>query len=208
MANEPTFNPNAYRDFGRRSSGATARCRICTSRDRRSRSSPRRRRSKRSVMPIDTLIDTNPGHHPDRHRASSTTTRTQLRRAVVHRRDRQVEQRRRDQDRLQGRHRAARADTSRGSASASRVSPDFPGESPGIVWSAGQVDRERAGVGVDGLPGRRDAAADGGGRQLGRQRRRVRRAARRPRGVPRRPALRRAAEGRCAGRSAPRPRRR
>ena len=35
------------------------------------------------------------------------------------------------------------------------------------------MDRERAGVGVDGLSGRRDAAADGGGGQLGRQRRRA-----------------------------------
>ena len=81
------------------------------------------------------------------------------------------------------------------------VSPDFPSENPGIVWERVEVDRERAGVGVDGLPGRRDAAADGDGGQLGRQRRRVHRAARRPRGVSRRPSLRGPAEGRCGRRS-------
>ena len=93
------------------------------------------------------------------------------------------------------------------SASAVRLA-GFPGESPGIVWDADEVDRQRAGVGVDGLPGRRHAAADGGGGQLGRQRRRVRRAARRARRLSRRPALRGAAEGRAAGRSAPTPPRR
>ena len=61
-------------------------------------------------------------------------------------------------------------------------SPDFPGESPGIVWDAVEAERQRAGVGVDGLPGRRDAAADGRGGERDRQRRHVVRAARRPRG--------------------------
>ncbi len=42
-----------------------------------------------------------------------------------------------------------------------RASPDFRGENTGIVWNAVQADRQRAGVGVDGLPGRRHAAADG-----------------------------------------------
>ena len=52
------------------------------------------------------------------------------------------------------------------------LGPDFRGENAGIVWNPAQLDRQRAGVGVDGLSGRRHAAADGGGRQLGRQRRR------------------------------------
>ena len=46
MANEPTFNPNAYRELSGDRIGATAPCRTCTSRARRSRSSRRRPRSK------------------------------------------------------------------------------------------------------------------------------------------------------------------
>ena len=49
----------------------------------------------------------------------------------------------------------------------------------------GAARSERAGVGVDGLPGRRHAAADGRGRERGRQRRRAGRAARRARVHPR-----------------------
>ena len=130
MANEPTFNPNAYRRFARKSSGATAPCRISTSPARRSRSSRRRRRSK-SGSCRSTRID--------RHQlrassasatASSTSTRPQLRRAVVQRRDRQVEQRRRDQDRLQARHRAAEPATCSGSDSAGRSRPTSPARAP------------------------------------------------------------------------------
>ena len=161
-------------------------------------------------MPIDTLIDTNPGQHHDRVGASFTDDDGHNYGVLsLHRRDRQVEQRRRDQDRLQGRHRAAEPTTSSLFGFGHPVSPDFPGESPGIVWSADEVDRQRARVGVDGLPGRRDAAADGGRGQLGRQRRRARRAARRPRRcIATTARYRRPAEGRCAGRSAPTPRRR
>ena len=43
---------------------------------------------------------------------------------------------------------------------------------PGHRLEPGEAERQRAGVGVDGLPGRRDAAADGGGGERGRQRRR------------------------------------
>ena len=67
------------------------------------------------------------------------------------------------------------------------------------------MDRPRAGLGVDGLSGRRHAAADGRGRQLDCQWRRARRAARRARDLPGQPALRRDAEGRFGGRSAARP---
>ena len=41
------------------------------------------------------------------------------------------------------------------------LGPDFRGETAGIVWSADAAEPERAGVGLDGLPGRRHAAADG-----------------------------------------------
>ena len=74
---------------------------------------------------------------------------------------------------LQARPAAARPTTSAASASARRSRPDFRGETAGIVWNPAQLDRERAGVGLDGLPGRRDAAADGDGGQLDRQRRRA-----------------------------------
>ena len=59
------------------------------------------------------------------------------------------------------------------------------------------MDRERARVGVDGLSGGRDAAADGGGGQRGRQRRRVHRAARGARRLPQRRALSGDAESRA-----------
>ena len=160
MANEPTFNPNAYREFEdveRRNRavqdlyepGSTFKVVTASAAHRRKGDADRhadrhqpRRRSRSSAA------------------RRSATRAPQLRRAVVHRRHRRVEQRRRDQDRLQGRHRAAEP-----LRVAVRVrppvSPDFPGESPGIVWSPDEVDRQRAGVGVDGLSGRRDAAADG-----------------------------------------------
>ena len=49
----------------------------------------------------------------------------------------------------------------------------FPRREPRHRLGAPTVDRERAGLGVDGLSGRRDAAADGGRRERGRQRRRA-----------------------------------
>ena len=61
--------------------------------------------------------------------------RLTLRRADLRRRHRQVEQRRRDQGRAEARPRAAGPVHEAGSASAApTASPDFPGESPGIVW--------------------------------------------------------------------------
>ena len=153
-------------------------------------------------MPVDAMIDV--ARRPDPDRRARRSRHSRLRRAVVHRRHRQVEQRRRHQDRLQGRHRSAERATCERFGFGRAVSPDFPGESPGIVWDRDQVDRQRAGVGVDGLSGRRDAAADGGRRQRGRQRRRVHRAARRPRRVSRRAAATGAAEGRASRRSSSR----
>ena len=83
--------------------------------------------------------------------------------------------------------------TSRRFGFGSGCSPDFRGESPGIVWS--RVERQRPGVGVDGLSDRRHAAADGHGRQLGRERRPVDGAAPGARDRPGRTAHARAAEG-------------
>ena len=88
--------------------GAIAPSRISTSRARPSRSSPRRPRSKSSVMPIDRDRSTPaPGiirignRVIDEYRGHNYGV---LSFSDVHR---QVEQRRRDQDRLQARHRAA-----------------------------------------------------------------------------------------------------
>ena len=174
MANEPTFNPNAYPRVRRRPTAATAPCRISTSRDRRSRSSPRRRR-------IEEKRDAD--RHDDRHaaRASSASTRVasspttppQLRRAVVHRRHRQVEQHRRDQDRLRvGTERLSRL---RRAVRLRRVRcrPTFPARAPASSGAPDKWTDSALRLGVDGLSGRRDAAADGGGRQRGGQRRRA-----------------------------------
>ena len=57
----------------------------------------------------------------------------------------------------------------------------FSRREPGHRLEPGQAERQRAGVDVDGLSGRRDAAADGGGDERGGQRRHLDRAARRAR---------------------------
>ena len=75
------------------------------------------------------------------------------------------------------------------------ISPDFPGESPGIVWSRDKWTEDAHRLGVDGLSGRGDAAADGERGQRHRQRRRADRAAHRSRGLSRQPPLRRHPEG-------------
>ena len=93
--------------------------------------------------------------------ASRSTTRTTTATHPVHRRDRQVEQRRRDQGRPAARAGAARRVRRAASGSARRSSPDFPRRDRGHRLEPGAAERQRAGVGVDGLPGRRDAAADG-----------------------------------------------
>ena len=193
MANEPTFNPNAFRDFA----GSRA-------------AEPRRAGSVRAGLDVQDRHrvggDRREGHvgrrahrhgprrHPDRRRARSTSSRgTRLRRAVVHRRHRQIEQRRRHQDRFQGRHRASepvRRAVRLRPADLARLSR----REPRHRLESGEVDRQRARVGVDGLSGRRDAAADGGGGQLRGQWRRADRAARRPRHLPRQPPLRGHAE--------------
>ena len=65
------------------------------------------------------------------------------------------------------------------------LSPDFPGETTGIVWDPRKLDNSALASDLDGLSDWRHSAADGGGCQLGCQRRRSdaapRRAGARPR---------------------------
>ena len=196
MANEPTFNPNAYREFDeidRRNRavqdlyepGSTFKVVTASA------------AIEEKVMPIDTMIDTSRGQIRDRQSRVVTTTPTTTAccRSPTSSSSRATSAR-------------SRSDSSVGTERLSRVRRALRLRPSGVArlsrreprhrLEPGQVDRQRARVGVDGLPGRRDAAADGGGGQLGRQRRRVRRAARRPRGLSRRPPLRGAAEDRAA----------
>ncbi len=113
-------------------------------------------------------------------RTAADPRRAPLRRAAVLGRHRQVEQRRRDQGRAE-----ARPRTSRALRQPLRVRPAdrarLPRREPRHRLESRAARRERARVGLDGLPGRRDADADGGGSELDRQRRDADRAARRPR---------------------------
>ncbi len=94
----------------------------------------------------------------------------QLRRPELFRRARQVEQRGRDQDRPRRGRRAPRP-----VRAPVRVRRALVGRPPGrdarAAGPVGQLEREHAGVGLDGLRDRRDAAPDGGGRVGGGQRR-------------------------------------
>ncbi len=169
MANEPTFNPNAYRDAEdpeRRNRavqdlyepGSTFKVVTASA------------AIEEKVLPVDAGDRRQRRAHSDR--PARRPRHARLRRALVHRRHRQVEQRRRDQDRVQARHRPAE-----------RIRPPirlrpsglarFPGRERRHRLGPREVDRKRARVGVDGLPGRRHAAADGGGGQRDRQRRRT-----------------------------------
>ena len=85
-------------------------------------------------MPVDALIDMSPGVIRVARPRRGRMARPQLRRAVVHRRDREVEQRRGHQDWLQARHRSLERLRRRFGFGRAQ-SPDFPGENPGIVWS-------------------------------------------------------------------------
>ena len=146
MANEPTFNPNAYRDFPETASAQSRRPgpvraglhvqdRHGFRRDRRTRHADRH---------VDRY---EPRRDPRRRRRHRRIPRTQLRRAVVHRRDRQVEQRRRDQDWASGRQPQRLSRYVQRFGFGRPISPDFPGESPGIVWDPAKwTDRALASV--------------------------------------------------------------
>ena len=171
LANYPTFNPNAYRESRRGRSAATAPSRISTSRARRSRSSPPAPRSRRRSSRRDDLIDVSAGRRSASARASSTTTHNY---GVLSFADVIVKSSNVGAIKvgLQLGAGAARRATSAASASAA-VLARLPRREPGHRLGSGDAERQRAGVGVDGLPGRRDAAADGGGGQRRRQRRRA-----------------------------------
>ena len=194
MANEPTFNPNVYREFdeaARRNRavqdlyepGSTFKVVTASA------------AIEEKVMPLDTLIDTNPGQiRIDRTRV----VRDVSNHGVLSFDDVIVESSNVGAIKI-----GFKVGTERLSqyVAAIRLRPvgvaGFSRRERGHRVAARQVDRERARVGVDGLSDRRHAAADGRGGQLGRQRRRVRRAARRPRGLPGQPAVRGQAEGRA-----------
>ncbi len=150
-----------------------------TSPARPSRWSPPRRRSRKGVIKPDRPDRLQPRLDHVRQRGSIRDTHP-LRPAVVHRRHRQVEQRRRDQ----GRH-APRAGAARPLRQPVRLRPGagarLPRREPRHRLESVAPRRQRAGLGLDGLSGRRHAAADGHRGQLGRQRRRAHRAARRAR---------------------------
>ena len=112
---------------------------------------------------------------------------------VLHRCHRQVEQHRRDQDRLQGRH-GADEPLRVAVRIRPRVVAGLSRREPGHRMERRKVDRERARVGVDGLSDRCHAAADGDGGQLRRQWRRTGRTARDPRRLSRQPPVRGQAE--------------
>ena len=123
----------------------------------------------------------------------------QLRRAELHRRARQVEQRGRDQDRPDRRGRAARPLRAPVRVRRARCSRRPSRRNARAAVGVGQLEREHAGLGVDGVRDWRDAAADGRGR-LGRGQRRLA-----PAAAPRaRAPARRDAHRRRAARGAPR----
>ena len=194
MASWPTFNPNDYGDApdnARRNRavqdlyepGSTFKLVTASA------------AIEEKVVTPDEIIDISAGNIRfgsrvinDMHRYAPLT---------LHGRDRQVEQRRRDQGRFEDRRRAhgpLHPPVRIRPPDVARLSGRKPGHRVGAV----EVERQRARVGVDGLPGRRHAAADGGGRERDRQRRHAVRAARRARDRQGRRAHHRRAQGRAA----------
>ena len=194
MANEPTFNPNAYRDADdaeRRNRavqdlyepGSTFKVVTASA------------AMEEKVLPVDALIDTSAAGGSRSARASCTTRHDY---GVLSFTDVIVKSSNVGAIKIgfKRRHRPAERLRRSGSASAVRSRRTFPARTAASCGIASEVDRQRARVGVDGLSGRRDAAADGGGGELGRQRRRVRRAARR-----RAPSTATTADSPCSRRS-------
>ena len=165
VANEPTFNPNAYREFDERNRrnravqdiyepGSTFKVVTASA------------AIEEHVLPIDTWIDTNPGQiklpgrpaiTEDGHRNYGVLSFTDV---IV------------KSSNIGAIRIGFKAGTERLSRFVSlygfghSVSPDFPGENAGIVWKPEKWTDSRARLGVDGIPGGRDAAADGGGGEL------------------------------------------
>ena len=197
MANEPTFNPNTYRDFddaSRRNRavqdlfepGSTFKVVTASA------------AIEEKVMPIDTMIDTNPGMIRVAGRAKPVTEASHHNYGVISFSDVIIRSSNVGAIKI-----GLRVGTERLSRFVGLfgfghpVSRGLPRREPGHRVAALEVDRERARLGVHGLSGRRDATADGERGECGGQRRRDDRAARRPRRVSRGPALRRAAEDRA-----------
>ena len=192
----PDLRPQRVRDSPPTSEAATARRSTSTSRARPSSRSSPPRRSKCCTCRRRGCSTSAP--------ATSASGRARIHDAaplpgaVVHGRLRQVEQRRRHQDRpgaRLGRDQPLRLPLRlRRDAGARHPAP---ARRPGRP-AAAAVQAERAGLGVDGLPDWRHAAADGRRGRLDRQRRRAGRAARRARHHRRRRPHRSAAAGRAA----------
>ena len=191
LANEPTFNPNAFSSATveqRRNRavqdiyepGSTFKVVTASAAlEERVVASRRRHQRRRRKDPV----------RRPRHRRHA-----RLRIADVHRCDREVEQRRRDQGRSVARSGAA------GRLCApfrfrARAVARLSGRDAGHRLGSREARQQRARLDVDGLPGRRHAAPDGGGGQLGRQRRRFDSAARRSCAHSRRQADRSEADG-------------
>jgi cell division protein FtsI (penicillin-binding protein 3) len=138
MANEPTYNPNAYRDFGdgaRRNRavqdlyepGSTFKVVTASA------------AIEESVMPITTMIDTNPGVIYIAGRSRPVTEYAHHNYKLLSFTDVIVRSSNVGAIKI-----GLRVGTERLSRFVSRfgfgspVSPDFPGESPGIVWNASQ----------------------------------------------------------------------
>ena len=189
MANEPTFNPNAYRD---------------------SQETERRNRAvqdlyepgstfkvvtasaaiEEKVMPLDTMIDTNPGRLYVAGRSRLIIDDAGRNNGVLSFTDVIVKSSNIGAIKIGLRVGAERLSRYVGLYGFGKhVSPDFPGGELRHRLEPRQAERERARVDLDGLSGGDHAAADGGGGQLGRQRRPVRRAARDARDLPQRGAL-------------------
>ena len=139
LANYPTFNPNAYANCVRRrpaQPGAAGRLRARIDLQDRHRLSGARGGSSS----LADLIDTSPpGSHQSSAAGSRSATRT-LRRPAVQRRDREVEQRRRDQGRPASRAGAAGAATSHRFGFGQRSAPTSRPRVPGIVWNPADLN--------------------------------------------------------------------
>ena len=198
MANEPTFNPNAYREFGdnaRRNRavqdlyepGSTFKVVTASA------------AIEEKVMPIDSWIDTNPGIIHITGRPRPVTEYQHHNYGVLSFTDVLVRSSNVGAIKI-----GLRVGTERLSRFVSRfgfgrpVSPDFPGESPGIVWATDKWTESALasvsmGYQVGVTPLQMVAAVE-----LGGERRGARRASGHPRRVSRQPALRRGAQGGAA----------
>ena len=177
LANWPTFNPNVSR---RRptTSGATAAIQELYEPGSTFKIVTASAALEEHVIEPDDLVNCAPGSH--QLRQPDDPRRARVRRAAVQRRHRQVEQRRRDQGRPAARARAA-GPVRQPVRVRPGARPRLPRRERRDRLEPVRPDAERAGLGVDGLPGRRHAAADGDGGQFGRQRRNAVSAARRAR---------------------------